>query len=204
MVLFRNFALAMGAVLTLGMGVALADTETIEIPTEKQDDVTAELVAGVQAYLDGNIAEAKTTLEFAVQLISQLKAKGLSAFLPAALSDEWTKTEGDSQAMGASMFGGGISTSAKYAKGAEECTITITGDSPMIQTFSMMISNPMLATSSGAVVKRVNGERVMIDKNKKIQAIVNNFFLQYEGNCTEADKIKYVETTDFEGLKAYQ
>ena len=87
--------------IVLGIGTAFAEPETIEIPEEKKDDVTAELVAGVKAYLDGNIAEAKSTLEFAVQLISELKAKGLSAFLPAAISEEWTREEADTQAVSA-------------------------------------------------------------------------------------------------------
>ena len=188
----------------LGIGSAFAEAETIEIPEDKKDDVTAELVAGVKAYLDGNIAEAKSTLEFAVQLISELKAKGLSAFLPAAISEEWTREEADTQAVGAAMFGGGISASAKYKMGAEECTVTITGDSPMIQSFTMMLSNPAIASASGNKMKRVNGERVMISTNGEIQTTVNNFFIQYGGNCSEENKLKHVEATDFPGLKAYQ
>lgn len=200
----RTKLIALAAGFVFSVGSAFAAAETIEIPEDQQDDVTAELVAGVKAYLDGNIAEAKSTLEFAVQLISQLKAKGLSAFLPAAISDEWTRTEGDTQAVGAAMFGGGISASAKYAKGSEECTVTITGDSPMIQSFSMMLSNPAIASASGNSMKRVNGERVMISSNGEIQTTVNNFFIQYAGNCSEEDKLKHVENTDFAGLKAYQ
>lgn len=200
----RISAIAVVFAMVFGAGAVFASNETIEIPADKQDDVTAELVAGIQAYLDGNIAEAKSTLEFAVQLISQLKAQGLSAFLPAAISPEWTRTDGDTQAVGAAMFGGGISTSAKYKKGANECTVTITGDSPMIQSFTMMLSNPAIASASGNTMKRVNGERVMISNNGEVQTTVNNYFIQYGGNCTEEDKLKHVEATDFAGLKAYQ
>ncbi len=201
---FRLWATTIIMTVLFGFGAATAATETIEIPEEQQDDVTAELIAGVKAYLDGNIAEAKSTLEFAVQLISELKAKGLSAFLPAAISEEWTREDGDTQAVGAAMFGGGISASAKYKMGTEECTVTITGDSPMIQSFTMMLSNPAIASASGNKMKRVNGERVMISTNGEIQTTVNNFFIQYGGNCSEENKLKHVEATDFPGLKTYQ
>ncbi len=200
----RHVLGAMVLAMVLAIGSAFAEAETIEIPADKKDDVTAELVAGIKAYLDGNIAEAKSTLEFAVQLISQLKAQGLSAFLPAPIGDDWTRTDGDTQAVGAAMFGGGISASAKYTKGTDECTVSITGDSPMIQSFTMMLSNPAVASASGNSMKRVNGERVMISSNGEIQTTVNSFFLQYGGNCSEEDKIKHVEATDFAGLKAYQ
>ncbi len=203
--IFRGIVGAACLVLLLGAPSAMAEAETIEIPADKKDDVTAELVAGVKAYLDGNIAEAKSTLEFAVQLISQLKAQGLSAYLPGPIGPEWTRTDGDAQAMGAAMFGGGISSSAKYSNGTEECTVSITGDSPMIQSFTMMLSNPAIASASGNTMKRVNGERVMIDANNgEIRTTVNNFFLEYGGNCSEENKLKHVEGTDFAGLKAYQ
>lgn len=190
---------------SLGVSSAMAQSETIEIPEDKKDEVTTEIVAGLKAYLDGKVAEAKSTLEFAVQLVSQLKAKGLSAYLPPAIGPEWTREDGEAHAAGAAMFGGGISASATYTAGTEKCTVTITGDSPMLQSFSMMLANPAIASASGNTVKRVNGEKVIINnKNGDVQTLVNNLFVQYGGQCSPENKLKHTEKTDFPGLKTYQ
>ena len=181
-----------------------AAAETIEIPDEQVDDVTAEITAGLQAYLEGDYPDAKAALEFAVQMIGDIKAGGLTALLPQPIGDEWTMSEPDTTAAGAVMFGGGISANAEYSNGSETCTVTITGDSPMLQAVSMMFNNPAILGASGAKMKRVGTERVIITQDGDVQAMAGTYFVQYGGDCSEENKLAYVAATDFDAIRDYQ
>jgi len=192
-------------VAALAFGISAPSfAETVEIPDDQVDDITEEIKNGLLLYLAGNIAEAKAAIDFASQLLSQAKAAGLTAFLPNVLSEEWARSEPQTSASGASMFGGGISATADYTMGAETCTIMITGDSPLIQSLSMMFSNPMMAGAGGSRLERVGTERVIITQDGEVQAMANTYLVQYLGNCSEENKLAYVAVTDFNGLRAYQ
>ena len=58
------------------------------------DEIEDSLQMALEAYQAGDINVAKEEIDYAAQLIAQLKAAGLSEFLPGALPD-WTRAEAE-------------------------------------------------------------------------------------------------------------
>ena len=129
---------------------------------------------------------------------------GFGAFLPAPLSDDWTRSGPVTTAADVKLFGGGISTSAEYTIGDATCVITITGDAPMMQGWSMNFSNPAAAGLTGARVSHVGSESVVITREGEVQTLTGNYLTQYQGNCSQKDKLAYVAIMNFDGLRRYR
>jgi len=110
------------------------------------------------------------------------QAGGLSkVFTPLA---GWELELLDSQAMGAAMFGGGISSSAKYSNGTESYEVTILGNSPMFAMVSGVVSNAMLASSSGAKIEKIGDMKASVrDQNGEVEVMV-----PFEGNTLVTTK----------------
>lgn len=167
------------------------------------DDVTDEIDRAKKAYEDGNIAEAKTSLEMAAQLIGQQKAKALQGVLPAPLAG-WSSEDSEPSSAGASMFGGGIAAGRTYLKGDKSCVVNVIGDSPMLAMVSMVLTNPSMATMSGARVQRIGEQRAMITKEGEVQLMSpNNYLVNVTGDCDEEDKIAYAGAIDYKKLAGF-
>jgi len=86
--------------------------------------------------------------------------------------------------MGAAMFGGGISSSAKYSNGTESYEVTILGNSPMFAMVSGVVSNAMLASSSGAKIEKIGDMKASVrDQNGEVEVMV-----PFEGNTLVTTK----------------
>lgn len=131
-----------------------------------------------------------------------------AAFLPPPLNEQWRRGPPVTGPADASMFGGGISTAARYTRGDgandETCVITITGDAPMMQGLSMNFSNPAAAGLTGARVDYVGEQQIVITADGEVQALTNNYLTQYGGDCSHETKLAYVAITDFEALRAHR
>jgi len=108
-------ALTAAALLALPTGAALAD------------DVEDALKAALEAYQAGDLAAAKVEVDYASQILAQMKAAGLGAFLPAPL-EGWTRAEGQDQTQAMAAFGGGTSASATYERESDRVEIQIMAD----------------------------------------------------------------------------
>ncbi|MFQ5567543.1 MAG: hypothetical protein ACE5EU_14415, partial [Paracoccaceae bacterium] len=95
------------------------------------DEIEDSLQMALEAYQAGDINAAKEEIDYAAQLIAQMKAAGLSGFLPEALPG-WTRAEAD-QGGGAMMgFGGGMMASATYSRGGDMIEIQLMADNQMV------------------------------------------------------------------------
>ena len=119
------------------------------------DDVTDSINEALDAYKEGEYSAAVDSLNYASQLINQKKGDSLSALLPEPL-DGWSAKSSKSKAMGAAMFGGGITATRQYIKEKNNITIEIVADSPVLQSMMMMFSNPMYATSDGGKLEKIS------------------------------------------------
>lgn len=128
---------------------------------------------------------------------------GFGTFLPAPLSDNWTKSRLITKPADVELFGGGISTHAEYTMDDATCIITITGDAPMMQGWSMNFSNPAAAGLTGARVSHVGSESIVITQEGEVQALTGNYLTQYQGSCSQEHKLAYVAITNFDGLRQY-
>jgi hypothetical protein len=172
------------------------------------DDVTDSINEGLEYYQQGEHTSAVESLNYAAQLIQQMKGEGLESFLPAPLSG-WTAEAASSQAAAAAMMGGGVTASRSFSKGSSSVDVQIITDSPMLQGMMMMFSNPMLATADGGKLEKINGQKAIVkydaaNNRGEIQIVVaNRFFIAIDGNDVSKDDLKaYAKGIDFKKLAA--
>lgn len=172
------------------------------------DDVTDSINEGLKQYGSGDFAGAVQSLDYASQLIRQKKGGQLEAFLPKPISG-WKAEDAKSQAMGSAMFGGGVTAERSYVKGDSHVNIKIITDSPMMQGMMMMFSNPMLATSDGGKLEKINGEKAIVkhsneNKDGTVNVVIaGRFLITVEGNdVARQDLIAYAQAIDFKKLAA--
>ncbi|MBN2428497.1 MAG: hypothetical protein JXK94_09190 [Deltaproteobacteria bacterium] len=170
------------------------------------DDVTDSINEGLKSYQKGEHGSAVESLNYAVQLIQQMKGEGLEAFLPEPLSG-WTAEPASSQASGGAMMGGAVAASRAYSKDSSSVDIQIITDSPMMQGVMMMFSNPMFATADGGKLEKINGEKAIVkydaaNREGEIQLVVaNRFFIVIDGSDVSKDDLKsYAQGIDFKKL----
>ena len=166
------------------------------------DEVEESLEMALEAYLAGDINAAKEEIDFAAQLLAQMKAAGLSGFLPDALP-EWTRTEDQGGSQGAAMFGGGMSAKATYTHGNDRVEIQLMADNQMVTAMAGMFANPQMMGSLGEV-KRINRQKVVITQAGELQALIDNRILvQITGRAPMPDKEAYFAALDLRGLKDF-
>lgn len=172
------------------------------------DDVTDSINEALKQYDSGEFAGAAESLDYASQLIRQKKGGQLEAFLPAPLSG-WKAEEATSQALGSTMFGGGVTAERSYSKDNSHVSVKIITDSPMMQGMMMMFSNPMLATSDGGKLEKINGEKAIVKYNNENKAgtvtvaIAGRFLIIVEGNNVDRQFLTaFTQAIDFKKLAA--
>jgi hypothetical protein len=145
------------------------------------DEITQSIDDALDQYKDGNYSDAIENLDYAAQLIRQIRSENLEDLFPAPLSG-WKAEEATSTALGASMFGGGISAEQHYRKASKRIEISIVTDSPILQSMLMMFSNPIIASSSGGKLERINGQKAIVkyssaDEEGELTMVIDNRFL---------------------------
>jgi len=131
---------------------------------------------------------------------------GFEAFLPPPLDSGWQRSEPHTGPADQDHFGGGVSTSADYANTQKECAlrITMTGNAPMMQAFSMNFSNPAAAGLTGAKLSYAGDIPVVITAAGEAQVLTKNYLTQYAGDCDLDTKLAYVQATPFDALGRFR
>lgn len=174
------------------------------------DDVADSINEALKLYQKGDFADAVQSLEYAAQLIRQKRGQQLEAFLPKP-GPGWKAEEAKSQGVGSAIFGGGIVAERSYTKGKSRVNVKIITDSPMMQAMMMMFSNPLMATSDGGKLERVNGEKAIVKykpdrKDGEINLVIaSRFLITVQGNDVDReDMISFAQGIDFKKLAAMQ
>jgi hypothetical protein len=174
----------------------------LSVPAQA-DEIEETLQMALEAYQAGDINAAKEEIDYAAQLIAQLKAAGLSDFLPEALPD-WTRAEGEQG--GAAMmggFGGGMTASATYTRDNDMIEIQIMAENQMVASMAMMFGNPAMMGSMGQI-KRIKRQKVVITQQGDLQAMIDSrIFVQISGRSPIEDKEAYFAALDISGLKDF-
>ncbi len=173
------------------------------------DDITDQIDEAVKAYEKEDYNTAITALDSASTLIRQKKGELVSKLLPEPL-DGWKAGEAKSSAAAAGMFGGGISAEKCYTRKVdgktETITISITTDSPLIQTMGMMFSNPMFMGQDNKLMV-INGEKTIANErdNSLTSMIANKVMVKIDGNKQVAPGAlkEYFKSIDFKAIKDY-
>lgn len=171
-------------------------------PAAQADEIGETIRAALEAYEAGDVSLAKEELDYANQLLGQLKAAGLTEYLPEALPG-WTREVGESQSMGAAAFGGGLLAEADYVKGSDDLSIRLMADNPMVAAMAGAMGNAALMGSMGTV-KRINRQKLVVSPDGQIQSLIDGKVLvQIDGSALVEDKLAYFEQLDIEGLKGF-
>jgi len=172
------------------------------------DDVKDSIKEALEYYDEGDYSGAVESLNYATQLIQQKKSENLTSFLPKPL-DGWTAEKTTSQAVGAAMFGGGVTAERRYTKDDSNITVQIVTDSPMLQTMMMMFSNPMFASSDGGKMERIKRQKAIVkydppNQQGEIQIIVaKRLLVTINGNNVSKDDLKaYAKGINYKKLSA--
>lgn len=168
----------------------------------RADEVSDNLKTAAAAYEAGNYSEALQAVDYAGQLIRQKKSEAVAALLPAGPSG-WQAEEAQTEAAAAALMGGMVTAKRTYTKGDSSVTIQIQSDSPLLQTYGMMFSNPALLAGSGAKLETIKGQRVAVtyrasDKAGDIKAVVDNrYVVTVEGNgVTKEELVSFIVALD--------
>lgn len=120
------------------------------------DEINEAIKTATKHYKDGELSQAIAQLDYASTLIRQEKGEQVKQAFPAAPSG-WEAEDAEAEVAGAAMFGGGISASRSYYNDEQRIEMQLMMDSPMLQAFSMMLSNPSMIAMSGGKITKVQG-----------------------------------------------
>lgn len=166
------------------------------------DEVEEALQMALEAYQAGDLKGAKEEVDFAAQLLAQMKAAGLSDFLPQPL-DGWTRTDEETEGASAAMFGGGSMAKATYSRDGATVDIQMMADNQMVTAMGAMFGNAAMMGSMGKV-KRIGRQKVVITPDGEMQAMIDGRILvQITGDAPVEEKEAYFEAIDFDGLKDF-
>jgi hypothetical protein len=178
------------------------------------DAVTQEIERARQAYAQGKFAEARQSLELAAQLVAEQKAKLLNGTMPppflgwsvdkAADADATDSTTPTGAIRAGNSMLGGITTQRVYRKSAKACSLTVTGDSPLLSVVAQFLANPAIAQASGARMQRLGTQRAIITQDNEVQVLSgNNYLVSVTGDCDLADKLAYAGAVDYARLATF-
>jgi len=168
----------------------------------RADDVTDAIEEAAAAYAEGDLAYARESLQFASQLIAQMKTGTLAGLLPEPLAG-WEAQDAETETMGAALFGGGSTASRTYTKDGSEVSIQYTADSPLVAQMAAIFSNPAMMGAGGKLL-RLGRQKAVIDDDGSVQFVVNNaIMVQIDGNASPEDKAAYAKAVDIQALKDY-
>ena len=191
----RSTRLAAAAVFSVGIAMTSAASA---------DEFTDTVQEVLELYQDGEISEAREALKYAEQLLVKQEIQAIEKFFPEPL-DGWTVATAKRNRNAGFAALGGFAVNRAYSKGRERVTMTVAGNSPMIQQFSMLFSNPAMLQSSGGRMMRMKRQKVIIMKDGNVQTLVDKRFLvMVEGKADEQTKIAFLKKFDFRGLAKFR
>lgn len=172
------------------------------------DDFSETLKTAKEAYDEGDLAGAQEELNYARQLLGQMRAKALQGFLPEALPGWERNVAKDSRSGGGGLaiMGGGVTASAKYkaTEGRDRLTISLIADSPMLQGMGMLFSNAAMAGSGQGEMKRIKRQKVLVKANGDLTTLIDKrLMVEIKGRAPAEVKEEFFKTIDFKKLKTY-
>ncbi len=138
------------------------------------DEVVRSAKAGLKYYQAGKLRKAMQEFQFAAAQLRQRWAQQLGRVLPPPPAG-WRAPKSRPRAMGQAYLGGGTAASRSYypPSGGGRVRIQLLGDSPLMRSMAMMMSNPMMMQQGGAQVVRVGGERARLhDQGRRVELMM--------------------------------
>jgi hypothetical protein len=179
---------------------ALLVAAAVAVPVAA-DEFTDVVEEALRAYRAGDVDAAREELDYAVKLLSEAKAASLSGFLPDAPG--WTKeaAEGAGAGFAMAMLGGGSAAAATYRRGAEEFTLTLVANSPMVGGIAAMVGG--MSSLAGAETRRIQRTQFAVGDGQ-LQGVVDGRVLVTAAGAAPVDAmVSVIELIDFRALAAF-
>ena len=119
------------------------------------NDVTDAINNASKQYQAGELSQAAAQLDYAATLIRQQKAAEVVKAFPDAPTG-WQGRDADTNVAAGAVLGG-INVSRNYYNDQHSIDIEMLLDSPMLQAFTAMLSNPSVIVMSGGKLVKVQG-----------------------------------------------
>ena len=174
------------------------------------DEILDAMNEAIEAYKEKEYVEAAESLDYAKQLIQQLRSENIMKFLPEALPG-WESKTAETQGMG--MLGGMSGVQKEYFKPGtgnqdrKRITINIMAESPMLQGMMVMF-NPAYAGAQGGKLQKIKRNKAIVkydpdSRSGEANVLVNkSYIVSIKGNSVDQkDLLDYAEAVDYKGLK---
>lgn len=168
--------------------------------TASADEISDTITSALEAYEAGDIRYALDELAYATQLLNELRAEGLSTFLPEPMAG-WTRELDEDVGTSMGFMGGGSIAQAEYSGPGDSFTITLMADNPMVASMGAMLGNPQIMASMGRV-ERINRVSFLNQDGDLSGLIANRILVQAEGGETET-MIAHLEMMDFGAMQDF-
>ncbi|MGD1973201.1 MAG: hypothetical protein PVH37_21810 [Desulfobacterales bacterium] len=174
------------------------------------DEILEAMTEAIEAYKEKEYSEAAESLDYAKQLIQQLRSENIMKVLPEPLPG-WESKTAQTQSMG--MLGGMTGVEKKYSKpgtgnqGSKNITINIMAESPMMQGMMTMF-NPAYAGAQGGKLQKIKRNKAMVkydpdSRRGEANIMVDKrYIVSIKGNSIDKeDLMNYAEAVDYKALK---
>ena len=176
------------------------------------DEILEAMNEAIEAYKEKEYAEASESLDYAKQLIQQLRSEVIMKFLPEALPG-WESKTAKTQNMG--MIGGMSGVQKEYWKagtgnqGRKRVTINIMAESPIMQGMMAMF-NPMYAGAQGGKLQKIKRNKAIVKYNPDSRSgeanvlVDKRYIVSVKGDSVDQnDVLDYAKAVDYKGLKDF-
>ena len=174
------------------------------------DEILDSINEAIEAYNEKEYAEAAESLDYAKQLILQMRSENIMKVLPEPLPG-WESKTAQTQSMG--MLGGMAGVVKEYFKpgtgdqGRKRITINIMAESPMMQGMMAMF-NPAYAGAQGGKLQKIKRNKAIVKYNPDRRSgeanvlVKKSYIVSIKGNSVDKkDLLDYAEAVDYKGLK---
>lgn len=176
------------------------------------DEILESINEAIEAYNDKEFVEAVESLDYAKQLIQQLRSEGIMKFLPEPLPG-WESKTAQTQSMG--MLGGMSGVEKEYwapgsgNQGRKHITINIMAESPVMQGMMAMF-NPMYAGAQGGKLQKIKRNKAIVKYNPDNRSgeanvlVKKKYIISIKGDAVDKkDLMDYAKIIDYKGLKNF-
>ena len=174
------------------------------------DEILDSINEAIEAYKEKEYAEAAESLDYAKQLIQQLRSESIMKLLPEALPG-WESKTAQTQSMG--MLGGMAGVQKEYFtpgtgdQRRKRITINIMAESPMMQGMMAMF-NPAYIGAQGGKLQKIKRNKAIVKYNPDSRSgevnvlVEKKYIVTIKGNSVDdKDLLDYAGAVDYKGLK---
>lgn len=164
----------------------------------RADEVLDTIDAARAAFETGNVQATLDELAYAQQLVREIQAAELAAFLPEA-PEGWSRNIRTDMGAALAMFGGGVGAEATYATGSQSFSITLMADNAMVQALAGMLGEAGLPEGAGRLI--VGGE-TFLDQSGELTGLIDGRILIQASGAPSEVMVPVLETIDFAAMRA--